>query len=94
MMTTKELKTNDIIVQRAGHIGMYIEKDGNGYIIYPNGGYDEVDVTYNEDLTDAIDGEKFDIMLVYRYDHGVICFNDYKEADLVFVRDEAWKMPE
>lgn len=89
-MTISDLKTNDIIVQRAGHIGMYIEKDGVGYIIYQNGGYDEVSLTYNDDLTDSVDGAKFDIMLVYRYESGFICFNDYKDADLVFVRDDAW----
>ena len=93
-MTIKDLKTNDIIIQRAGHVGMYIEKGGDGYIIYPSGGYDEVDGTYNDDLTDAVSGEKFDIMQVYRYKQGFICFNDYKDAELIFVRDQNWTKPE
>ena len=93
-MTIKDLRTNDIILQRAGHVGMYIEKEGAGYIMYQSGGYDDVECTFNEDLTDAVDGENFDIMQVYRHKNVFIYFDDYKEADLIYVRDESWVMPE
>lgn len=93
-MTAKDLKNGDIILQRAGHIGMYIDKDGEGYILYPTSGYDDVDPTYNDDLTDATGDAQFDIMRVYRYEYGMISFSDYEEGELIFVRDESWIKPE
>ena len=93
-MTIKDLKNGDIILQREGHIGMVFEKNGETYILYPNSGYDELDGVYNDDLTDAIDGTRFDIMRVYRYEHGMIGFNDYEDGELIFDRDPTWVKPE
>ncbi len=92
-MRIKELKAGDIIIQRAGYIGLVIEKDGDSYIIYPAGGYDQIDLVYNDDLTDSSDDYNFDIMRVYRAEYGVISFSDYEEGDIVFNREETWVKP-
>ena len=92
-MTIKDLKTGDIIIQRAGHVGLYIEKDDEGYIIYQSSGYDSVDENYNEDLTDFVSGSDFDIMQIFREEHSAISFSDYMDAELIFNRDESWVKP-
>lgn len=92
-MTIKDLKTGDIIIQRAGHIGLFIEKGGEGYIIYQSSGFDVVDENYNEDLTDFVSGPDFDVMQIYREEHGAISFSDYMEAELIFNREESWEKP-
>ena len=95
-MTIKDLKTGDIIIQRAGHIGLYMDRDGDGYgvVIYQAGGYDAMDC-FNDDLTDAVNGPEFDIMQVYRVDPGMeaISFADYTEGDLIFEREPSWTRP-
>ena len=93
-MTFKDLKTGDILIQRAGHIGLFIEKDQEGVLIYQHGGYDAEDC-FNEDLTDAVNGPEFDIMQVYRAVPGIeaISFTDYTEGNLIFERDPAWTRP-
>ncbi len=93
-MTFKDLKTGDILIQRAGHIGVFIEKDHEGVLIYQHGGYDAEDC-FNEDLTDSTDDPNGDIMQVYRAEDGAIAisFTDYAEGTLIFERDSSWKRP-
>lgn len=93
-MKISELKTGDIILQRAGHIGIFIEKNGTGYILYADSGYDEIDSTFNDDLTDATGDNSFDIMRIYRMEHGMIYFNDYEDGNLIFDRDKNRARPE
>ncbi len=93
-MKLQDLKIGDIIINRKGQVGMYTVRRNNGYILYQDGGYDDVSYTFNDDLTDIYDGEDYDIMQIYReYFGGMICFSDYDEADLIFNRDEKWKNP-
>lgn len=93
-MKLSDLKMGDIIVNRKGQVGLYTIRKNNGFIIYQDGGYDDVECTFNEDLKDIYDGEEYDIMQVYReYFGNMICFSDYEDADLIFERDEAWKNP-
>jgi len=94
MMTLKDLQIGDIIVNRKGQVGLYTIRKNEGFILYQDGGYDDVAFAFNDDLTDKYEGKEYDIMQVYReYFGGMICFTDYEDSDLIFERDETWKNP-
>lgn len=93
-MTIKDLKTGDIVIQRIGLVALYIKKEYEGVLIYPASGYDSMD-SFNDDLTDIMNGPEFDIMQVYRAQPGAIAisFTDYEDGDLIFERDPSWTLP-
>ncbi len=90
-MTKKDLRNGDIVVLCNGELGLYLaEKD---VFIYQEGGYDDVDCSFNDDLTCMYE-EEYDVMQVYRDESGgVISFYDYEEGELIFERDETWIRP-
>lgn len=92
-MTEKDLRTGDVVLQRDGNIGMYIEKNDDGFIVYQSTGYDFIDQFNDGDLTDASGESEFDIMQVYREDDGVLDFLYYEDGELIFERDAAWTRP-
>ena len=90
-MRKNELENGDIIVLRDGELGLYLAEAEA--FIYQESGSDDVDTTYNDDLTDIFYGPEFDVMQVYRSWIGVLSFRDYENGRLVFERDAAWKRP-
>lgn len=92
-MTINELKNGDIVLQRAGHLAMIVEKDGEKYMVYPDCGHEEIASCYRDDLTDFDEGPDFDIMQVYRAESGMISFLEYYEGTLIFERDQNWVRP-
>ena len=93
-MKLADLRNFDLVVLRDGSLGIVLEKDDDVFILYQEGGYDNVDETFDEDLKDMYDGPEYDIMQVYRADQGILCAITYKDdGDLIFERDENWERP-
>ena len=93
-MKREELRAYDLVVLRDGSLGIYAERDGEGFLIYQTAGFDMIDLHYDEDLKEKHDGPDYDIMQVYRSEYGVVPFVNYEdEGDLVFERDTAWERP-
>jgi len=93
-MKKNELKNGDITVCQNGSPGVVIIKEDCGYILFSDGGCEDLE-NYTEDMTyEYPEGEDdiCDIMQVYR-ENGEICFSDYKDGDLVFERDPDWVNP-
>lgn len=87
MMTKKELKTGDIIVTRAGYLGVVLKDEE--YILYQEIGMDLLD-EFNDDLTFADpDYSNGDVMHVYRG----CSFIDLDDNDPYWEREENWKRP-
>ena len=86
-MTKKDLITGDIIVTRAGHLGVVLKEQG--HILYQEIGMDDLD-DFNEDLTfvdeDYPDG---DIMQVFRGNS----FIDLNDSIPRWERDGLWNRP-
>ncbi len=95
MMTGIELKPLDIVVLREGSVGVFVESNGEGCILYQKCGYDEVDFAFDDELKHEIGGPDFDIMRVYREPHGeILPFDGYEEdGELIYERDRSWKVP-
>ena len=92
MFGKKDLRSGDVVVERAGYIGIVVECGGDLIIVYENGGYDELD-EFDDDLMNAsyLEAEKkFDIMSVYR-GNGGNSFDMYYEGKQLFRRDSAWE---
>lgn len=87
MMTKNELKTGDIIVTRAGYLGVVLKDEE--YILYQEIGMDLLD-EFNDDLTFAYpDYSNGDVMQVYRG----CSFIDLDDNDPYWEREENWKRP-
>ena len=94
-MKLADLRNFDLVVLRDGSLGIVLEKDDDVYILYQEGGCDDADETFDEDLKDFCNGPEFDIMQVYRTDCcGILCDVTYEDdGELIFERDENWVRP-
>lgn len=92
-MKRDNLRIGDVVVQRDGALGFCFEIGGTVYILYQDGGYDDVELSLDEDMTDTVSGSDADIMQVYREEGGFLTFSDYVEGELIFERQKDWKRP-
>ena len=94
-MKLADLRNFDLVVLRDGSLGIVLEKDNDVFILYQEGGYDDADEIFDEDLKDYCNGPEYDIMQVYRTDCcGILCDVTYEDdGDLIFERDENWVRP-
>ena len=90
--TRNDLKTGDIVVSRDKSAGLVITQ--KNAIIYPSGGYDEIDWSFNDDLT-STEEDAYDIVRVYRtMDCNALGYTNYEEdGDLVFESPTADEPP-
>lgn len=91
-MKIKDLRTGDIVVLRNATIGFCVEKENDVYILYDNNNYDCSDI-FEEDITDKVNNNEYDIMRVYRGTGAFIYYNDYWDGELIFDREPCWNMP-
>ena len=92
-MKRDNLRIGDVVVQRDGALGFCFEIGGTVYILYQDGGYDDVELSLDEDMTDTVSGSDADIMQVYREEGGFLTFSDHVEGELIFERQKDWKRP-
>lgn len=93
-MKREELRNCDLVVLRDGSLGIILERNDEVFILYQEMGFDILDLHYDEDMKEVMDGPEYDIMQVYHSDYGIVSFATYEDdGDLVFERDENWVRP-